>query len=122
MLCTRLSILEGSPTCLTSELICPTSVKKSRAFIHSAVLSLVSLASSCKCTTTRSRMNFNRGSGHVELIACTLLVMFSIVKSLRLIGAVVGDIAICVVPRFVKSCREIEHTKGQIVVCFDSVA
>jgi len=40
-------------------------------------------------------MNFSRESGHVELIACTLLVMFSMVKSFRLIGAVgvdVGDI------------------------------
>jgi hypothetical protein len=106
-----LSILEHCPTCLTSELICPTSVRKSRAFIHSAVLSLVSLARSCKCTTTRSRMNFNRGSGHVELIACTLLVMFSIVRSLRLIGADVGGIVICDVVCFVKYCREVEHTK-----------
>ena len=35
-------------------------------------------------------MNFNRGSGHVELIACTLLVMFSIVRSFRLIGGAPG--------------------------------
>ena len=85
-------------TCLTLELICPTSVRKSRAFIHSFVLRRVSLARSCRCTTTRSRMNFNRGSGHIELIACTLLVMFSIVRSFRLTGGgpglgVFGDIA-----------------------------
>ena len=80
-----------------------------RAFIHSAVLSLVSLARSCKCTTARSKMNFSRGSGHVELIACTLLVIFSMVRSFRLIGAagaVVGDI--------VSFVQKVKHTKGCI--------
>jgi hypothetical protein len=52
-------------------------------------------------------MNFNRRSGHVEFIAWTLLVIFSIVKSFRLIGAVVGGIAICDNVRFVKFGPEI---------------
>lgn len=57
------------------------------AVIHSSVVSLVSLARSCRCMTVRSRIYFNRRLLHCELMARTFSVMLSIVRSFKLTGA-----------------------------------
>ena len=55
-------------TCRTSLHILPTRVRNSIAAIHSFVLSLVSLAKSCRCVTSLSVRYFNLGSGHCEFM------------------------------------------------------
>lgn len=67
-------------TCLTSVLICPTLTRKSSPAIHSLVLNLVSRAKSCKCVTSRSRMNFVRTSSPCELIRIVFSVILSAVR------------------------------------------
>lgn len=57
------------------------------AVIHSFVVNLVSLASSCRCATVRSRIYFNRRLPHCELMAWTFSVMLSVVRSFKLTGA-----------------------------------